>query len=745
MGEHGTTGGGAESVNLREALEERYLAYALSTIMHRALPDVRDGLKPVHRRLLFAMQQLKLDPEGGFKKCARVVGDVIGKYHPHGDQAVYDALVRLAQNFAVRYPLIDGQGNFGNIDGDNAAAMRYTEAKLTDVAAALLEDIGDDTVDFSETYDGEENEPSVLPANFPNLLANGATGIAVGMATSIPPHNAGELCDAALHLIKYPNAGIEKLTEFIPGPDLPTGGIIVEPRDSIIEAYKTGRGGFRIRARWEKEELGRGGYCIVITEIPYQVQKARLIERIADLMQTRKLPLLADIRDESTEEIRLVLEPKSRSVDPNLLMESLFRASDLESRIPLNMNVLSRGKVPNVLSLRQVLREWLDHRQVVLVRRSTDRLAKIEHRLEVLDGYLIAYLNLDEVIRIIRFEDEPKKELMKTFKLTDVQTEAILNMRLRSLRKLEEMEIRTENDKLKGARDELQKLLKSEKLQWAHIASEIKDIRTRFGAKTELGRRRTTFADTPEIKVDIAAAMIEKEPVTVVLSEKGWIRAMKGHLEDMSTLQFKDGDKLKRARPGSTTDTLVLFATNGKFYSLSAGKLPGGRGHGEPVRLMIDLEENHEITEIFVHRPGRKLLVASTAGYGFVVNEDDVVAMTKKGKQVLNVTEPDEALVCVPVNGDMVAVVGENRKMLCFPIGELNEMTRGRGVKLQRYKDGGMADTKTYSKKEGLTWIDSSNRTWTVTELRDWTGSRAQAGRLPPKGFPKDNLFGPKF
>jgi len=745
MGEHGTTGGGAESVNLREALEERYLAYALSTIMHRALPDVRDGLKPVHRRLLFAMQQLKLDPEGGFKKCARVVGDVIGKYHPHGDQAVYDALVRLAQNFAVRYPLIDGQGNFGNIDGDNAAAMRYTEAKLTDVAAALLEDIGDDTVDFSETYDGEENEPSVLPANFPNLLANGATGIAVGMATSIPPHNAGELCDAALHLIKFPNAGIEKLVEFIPGPDLPTGGIIVEPRDAIIEAYKTGRGGFRIRARWEKEELGRGGYCIVITEIPYQIQKARLIERIADLMQTRKLPLLADIRDESAEEIRLVLEPKSRSVDPNLLMESLFRASDLESRIPLNMNVLSRGKVPNVLSLRQVLREWLDHRQVVLIRRSTDRLAKIEHRLEVLDGYLIAYLNLDEVIRIIRFEDEPKKELMKTFKLTDVQTEAILNMRLRSLRKLEEMEIHTENDKLKGARDELQKLLKSEKLQWTHIASEIKDIRTRFGAKTELGRRRTTFADAPEIKVDIATAMIEKEPVTVVLSVKGWIRALRGHLEDMSALQFKDGDELKRARPGSTTDTLVLFATNGKFYSLSADKLPGGRGHGEPVRLMIDLEENHEITEMFVHQPGRKLLVASTAGYGFVVNEDDVVAMTKKGKQVLNVTEPDEALVCAPVNGDMVAVVGENRKMLCFPIGELNEMTRGRGVKLQRYKDGGMADTKIYSKKEGLTWIDSSNRTWTVTELRDWTGSRAQAGRLPPKGFPKDNLFGPKF
>jgi topoisomerase-4 subunit A len=745
MGEHGKTGEGAESIGLRDALEERYLAYALSTIMHRALPDVRDGLKPVHRRLLYAMQQLKLDPEGGFKKCARVVGDVIGKYHPHGDQAVYDALVRLAQDFAVRYPLIEGQGNFGNVDGDNAAAMRYTEAKLTDVAAALLEDISDDTVDFNETYDGEESEPAVLPANFPNLLANGATGIAVGMATSIPPHNAGELCDAALHLIKYPNARIDKLVEFVPGPDFPTGGIIVEPKDSILEAYRTGRGGFRVRARWEKEDLGRGGYVIVVTEIPYQVQKARLIEKIADLMQARKLPLLADIRDESAEEIRLVLEPKSRSVDPELLMESLFRATDLESRIPLNMNVLTRGKVPNVLGLREVLREWLEHRQVVLVRRSQDRLGKIERRLEVLDGYLIAYLNLDEVIRIIRYEDEPKQELMRTFKLNDVQTEAILNMRLRSLRKLEEMEIRTENDKLIAEQKELNKLLKSDKAKWSHIASEIKDIRTKFGKKTELGRRRADFGEAPEVVVDIASAMIEKEPVTVVLSQKGWIRAMRGHLDDISALQFKEDDALKRARPASTTDTLVLFATNGKFYSLGADKLPGGRGHGEPVRLMIELEENHDIVEMFVHQPGRKLLVASSAGYGFIVSEDDIVAMTRKGKQVLNVSEPDEALVCAPGDGDMVAVIGENRKMLCFPLKELNEMSRGRGVRLQRYKDGGMADAKTYAKAEGLTWIDSSDRTWTVTELRDWTGSRAQAGRLPPKGFPKANQFGPKF
>ncbi len=745
MGDNEKHDDGAVPIDLREALEERYLAYALSTIMHRALPDVRDGLKPVHRRLLYAMQQLKLDPEGGFKKCARVVGDVIGKYHPHGDQAAYDALVRLAQDFAVRYPLVDGQGNFGNIDGDNAAAMRYTEAKLTDVAAALLENIADDTVNFRETYDGSESEPVVLPANFPNLLANGAAGIAVGMATSIPPHNAGELCDAALHLIKFPNARVEKLVDYVPGPDFPTGGVIVEPRSSIIESYRTGRGGFRVRARWEKEGIGRGGYQIVVTEIPYQVQKARLIEKIADLMQARKLPLLADIHDESAEEIRIVFEPKSRAVDAGLLMESLFKLTDLESRIALNMNVLSRGKVPNVLGLGQVLREWLEHRKVVLVRRSQDRLAKIGRRLEMLEGYLIAYLNLDEVIAIIRQADDPKQDLMRTFELTDLQAEAILNMRLRALRKLEEIEIRGENDRLKGERSELKTLLGSEKLQWSRISGEIRDIKKRFGVNSELGRRRTGFADAPEVEVDIAAAMIEKEPVTVVLSQKGWIRALRGHLDDTAALQFREGDGLKRARYAMTTDTLVLFATNGKFYSLGADKMPGGRGHGEPVRLMVDLEENHEILDIFVHRPGRKLLVASSAGYGFVVNEDDVVAMTRKGKQVLNVAPPEEALVCAPADGDMVAVVGENRKLLCFVRKELNEMTRGRGVRLQRYRDGGLADAKTYNKAEGLTWLDSSNRTWTVTELGDWTGSRAQAGRLPPKGFPKANRFGPKF
>jgi len=737
--------GPIEPVNLREALEERYLAYALSTITQRALPDARDGLKPVHRRLLYAMRQLKLDPTGGFKKCARVVGDVIGKYHPHGDQAVYDALVRLAQDFAVRYPLVDGQGNFGNIDGDNAAAMRYTEARLTAIANLLLDGIDENTVDFRETYDGEESEPIVLPGNFPNLLANGSSGIAVGMATNIPPHNAAELCDAALHLIKFPTARIETLVEFVPGPDLPTGGIIVEPKEAILEAYRTGRGGFRVRARWEKEDLGRGRYQIVVTEIPYQVQKARLVEKIADLMQAKRLPLVADIRDESAEEVRLVLEPRAGTVDPDVMMESLFKVTELESRLSLNMNVLSEGRVPKVIGLREALREWLDHRKVVLVRRSEFRLEKIEHRLEVLGGYLIAYLNLDEVIRIIREEDEPKQELMRSFSLTDVQAEAILNMRLRSLRKLEEMEIRREHEGLEAERSELQALLASDDAQWKKIGDEIRDVRKLIGPDTALGRRRSIFAEAREVEVDLAAALIEKEPVTVILSEKGWIRAMRGHLEDLSGLQFKQGDSLKHAIRAQTTDTIVLFATNGKFFSLGADKLPGGRGHGEPARLMIDLDETHDIVEAFVHVPGRKLLVASRAGNGFVVPENDVVAMTRKGKQVLNVKVPDEAVVCVPATGDMVAVVGDNRKLLCFALSEVNEMTRGRGVRLQRYKDGGLGDLRVFSKDDGLTWTDSAGRLYTVTDLRDWLGVRAQSGRLPPKGFPKSNSFGPAF
>jgi topoisomerase-4 subunit A len=740
--------GPIEPINLKEALEERYLAYALSTITHRALPDVRDGLKPVHRRLLYAMQQLRLQPQGEFRKCAKIVGDTMGNFHPHGNQAIYDALARLAQDFAVRYPLIDGQGNFGNIDGDNPAADRYTEARLTDIAARLLEGIDEDTVDFRPNYDGREMEPAVLPANFPNLLANGASGIAVGMATSIPPHNVGELCDAALHLIKFPKATADKLVGFVPGPDLPTGGIIVEPREQIVEAYKTGRGSFRLRARWEKEDAGRGTYQIVVTEIPYQVPKARLVARIAELLQGKKLPLLADVRDESAEDVRLVLEPKSRSVDPTLLMESLFKVTELETRVSLNMNVLSQGKIPNVLGLRQVLLEWLEHRQQVLVRRSNFRLSKIDHRLEVLDGYLIVYLHLDRVIQIVREEDEPKPVLIKEFKVSDVQAEAILNMRLRALRKLEEMEIRREHDNLTKERKELKALLKSEDKQWKRIADEIKDIKNSFGPKTELGRRRTTFEEAPEdVAVELAEAMIEKEPITVVLSDKGWIRTIKGHGADTSKLAFKDGDRLRQILQAQTTDTLLLFATNGRFYSLAADKLPGGRGHGEPFRLMVDIEDAGDCVELVVHEPARRLLVASTAGYGFVVAEDDVIAMTRKGKQVLNVKGDDEAAVCAPVAGDSVAVIGENRKLLLFPLEELPEMPRGKGVRLQRYRDGGLADAKTFSKKEGLIYIDAAKRSFTVApaDLRDWWGARAAAGRLPPRGFPKSGKFGDKF
>ncbi len=740
--------GPIEPVDLKTALEERYLAYALSTIMHRALPDVRDGLKPVHRRLLYAMQQLRLQPQGEFRKCAKIVGDTMGNFHPHGNQAIYDALARLAQDFAVRYPLIDGQGNFGNIDGDNPAADRYTEARLTEIAARLLEGIDEDTVDFRPNYDGREMEPAVLPANFPNLLANGASGIAVGMATNIPPHNVGELCDAALHLIKAPSATADKLVSLVPGPDLPTGGIIVEPREQILEAYKTGRGSFRLRARWEKEDAGRGTYQIVVTEIPYQVPKARLVARIAELLQAKKLPLLADVRDESAEDVRLVLEPKSRSVDPALLMESLFKLTELETRVPLNMNVLSHGKIPNVLGLRQVLLEWLEHRQQVLVRRSNFRLSKIDHRLEVLAGYLIVYLNLDKVIKIVREEDEPKPALIKAFKLTEIQAEAILNMRLRALRKLEEMEIRREHDDLTKERKELKSLLGSEDEQWKRIGEEIKEIKEQFGQKTELGRRRTTFADAPDdVSVDLAEAMIEKEPITVVLSDKGWVRTIKGHGADTAKLTFKDGDRLRQAFDAQTTDTLLLFATNGRFYSLSADKLPGGRGHGEPFRLMIDIEDAGDCVEFFVHEADRKLLVASTNGYGFVVAEDDVIAMTRKGKQVLNVKGDDEAAVCAPVAGDSVAVIGDNKKLLLFPLSELPEMPRGKGVRLQRYRDGGLSDAKTFSKKDGLVYIDAAKRSFTLTpaDLREWWGARAAAGRQPPRGFPKSGKFGGKF
>ena len=733
-----------EPIQLREALEERYLAYALSTIMHRALPDVRDGLKPVHRRLLHVMRLLRLDPGAAFKKSAKIVGDVMGGYHPHGDQSIYDALVRLAQDFSSRYPLIDGQGNFGNVDGDSAAAYRYTEARMTEVARLLLENLDEDTVDFRANYDGTVQEPIVLPGAFPNLLANGATGIAVGMATSIPPHNAAELCDAALHLIKFPNAGVEKLTQFVIGPDFPTGGIVIDDRASIVEAYKTGRGGFRVRARWTTEDLGRGGWQIVITEIPYLVQKSRLIAQCADLLTAKKLPLLADIRDESAEDIRIVLEPKSRTVDPTLMMEQMFRNTELEARIPLNMNVLSGGKVPVVMSLADVLREWLQHRKTVLVRRTNFRLAEIARRLEILGGYLIAYLNLDEVIRIIREEDEPKPALMKRFNLTDNQAEAILNMRLRALRKLEEMEIRTENGNLTKEQKGLNALLKSDDQQWQQISEEIKAVKEKFSKKTPLGKRRTDFAEAPEIDLDLEQSMIEKEPVTIVCSEKNWIRAMKGHIEDTSTLSYKDGDQAKFVFTAQSTDKIILFSSSGKFFTLEAAKLPGGRGHGEPVRLMADLDSTDSIVELFVHMPGTKRLLASTDGDGFIVLEDECVATTRKGKQVLNVKAPSEAQVCVSVgeSDDYVATVGNNRKLVIFKLSELPEMSRGKGVRMQKFKDGGLSDARTFKLKEGLSWIDSSGRNFTVTELKDWLGERAQAGRLPPKGFPKNNRFG---
>lgn len=741
----GGDGDGIESVDLQKALEERYLAYALSTIMGRALPDVRDGLKPVQRRILHAMRILRLDPNTGFKKSARIVGDVIGKFHPHGDQSVYDALVRLAQSFAVRYPLVDGQGNFGNVDGDNAAAMRYTEARMTEVATLLMEGIGEDAVDFRETYDGEDSEPIVLPGAFPNLLANGATGIAVGMATSIPPHNAAELCDAAIHLIKHPEARIETLVDMVPGPDFPTGGTIVEDRASILEAYKTGRGGFRVRAKWEKEEGGRGTWSVVITEIPYQVQKSRLIEKIAELLLARRLPLVEDIRDESAEDIRVVIEPKSRSVDPELMMESLFRLTELETRVSLNLNVLSKGRIPKVLSLREVLREWLDHRRDVLQRRSRYRLAQIERRLEVLGGLLIAYLNIDEVIRIIRFEDEPKQKLIARFELTDVQVEAILNMRLRALAKLEEIEIRKEHDTLTVEKEQIETLLASDEMQWAVLSQDIKEIRDEFGPDTELGRRRTQFGDAPAHDMaDIQQAMIEKEPVTVILSKKGWIRAMRGHVSDFATLVFKEGDGLSAAFHAETTDKVVLFTTGGKFYTLEAAKLPGGRGHGEPVRVMVDMENDTDIICAFKHDAGRKLLLVSTKGDGFVVPEAEIVATTRKGRQVMNVKLPVEAALCSPVTGDHLAIVGENRKMLVFPLDQVPEMTRGKGVRLQKYKDGGVKDAKTFAMAEGLSWTDSADRTFTKSadELAEWIGDRAQAGRVAPKGFPRTGKFG---
>ncbi len=728
---------------LTEALSRRYLAYALSTITQRALPDVRDGLKPVHRRLLYAMRLLRLDPETSAKKSARVVGDVIGKYHPHGDVAVYDALVRLAQDFAQRYPLIDGQGNFGNIDGDNPAAMRYTECRLTDAAQLLLDGIDEDAVDFRATYDGEEEEPVVLPAGFPNLLANGSTGIAVGMATSIPPHNAAELIDACLLLLERPETSTAELMEKVPGPDFPTGGVIVETRESMLEAYETGRGGIRHRARWTKEDTGRGTWRIVVSEIPYQVKKADLVAQIAGLIEAKKAPLLGDVNDESAEDIRLVLEPRARTVEPELLMESLFKLSDLEARFPVNLNVLDAKSTPRVMGLKAALRAFLEHRREVIVRRARFRLGKIEQRLHILAGLLIVFLNLDEVIRIVRFEDEPKAKLMATFEIDDVQASAILNTRLRQLAKLEEMELRREHADLAEERDGIQGMLDSDKQQWKLVGAGLRHVREVLGPGTKVGKRRSTFDTAPTIDASATAeALVAREPITVILSERGWIRAARGRIDDPSELKFKEGDSLGFLVPAETTDKLLLFASDGRFFTLAGDRLPSARGQGEPLRLMLDLDDRVSILALFVHKPGSKRVLASKAGYGFVMPEDEAVAMRRAGKQVLSV-DAAGACFCQAAEGDHLAVIGDNGKVLIFPLAELPEMPRGKGVKLQSYREGGLRDGLVFAAGDGAAWTTSDRRTRAWLDWRDWFGKRAGAGKLAPRGFPASKRFRP--
>jgi topoisomerase-4 subunit A len=735
-------GGDIRDVDFADALGERYLSYALSTIMARSLPDVRDGLKPVHRRILHAMQQLRLDPASGYKKCARVVGDVIGKFHPHGELAVYDALVRLAQDFSQRYPLVDGQGNFGNIDGDNAAAMRYTESRLSAVAQAMLDGIDEDAVDFRQTYDGEDREPVVLPARFPNLLANGAAGIAVGMATSIPPHNIGELCAALLHLIEQPKCAVAELIAHVPGPDFPTGGVLVEAPESVAEAYATGRGSFRLRARWEKEQLSHGLYQIVVTEIPYQVQKGRLIEKVAALLEERKLPLLADIRDESATDIRLVIEPKNRNVDADVLVEQLFRLTELETRVPLNLNVVDGLGVPRVMNLKEALQAFLDHRREVLQRRSRHRLAAVARRMEILRGLVVVYVNLDEIIHIIREAEDPKSEMMARWGLTEVQVEAILNMRLRALRRLEEIAIQKELGSLGAEATELEKLLASDRRQWRALAKEVAATRAEFGGDTPLGRRRTLIGAAPAAVEIPAGALVEREPVTVLCSQKGWIRAVKGHGVNAADQKYKEGDGPRFAVAAETTDRLIVFGSNGRFYTLGADRLPGGRGQGEPIRLMIDLPNEHDIVALFPYRPGLKLLVAADDGRGFLVDSEEALAQTRAGKQVLTPGSEARAMICVPAEGDTAAFVGENRRMLIVDIAEIPEMTRGRGVILQRHRAGGLADAKVFSLAEGLSWRQGENRTRTEFDLTPWRGARGAAGRGVPQGFPRSNRFG---
>ena len=727
-------------VQLAEELSKRYLSYAMSTIVARSLPDVRDGLKPVHRRLLYAMRQLHLDPKSGFKKCARVVGDVIGKYHPHGDSAVYGAMVRLAQDFSVRYPLVDGQGNFGNIDGDGAAAMRYTEARLTDFAIALMEGLGDNAVDFMETYDGEDSEPVVMPSMVPNLLCNGSSGIAVGMATNIPPHNLSEVSDALLYLIEKPDCEIEPLVRRLKGPDFPTGGIIVDKFDTILDNYRQGKGFFRIRAKWEKEDLGHGQYQIVVTEIPYMVQKAKLIEKIASLILERKIPLLNDVRDESTHDVRIVLEPKSRLVDAALLMEHLFRQTELETRFSMNMNVLDSDGVPRVMSIKEVLREFLNHRHTVLVRRVNFRLEKINYRLEILSGYLLAYLNLDRIIQIIREEDDPKAMMMKEFGLTENQSEAILNMKLRSLRKLEESQIRGEYDDLSDEKAQLEELLGNEDKRWEAIAGEIRQMKDKFGKKTALGRRRTEFAEMPdniEVPLDV---LIEKEPITVILSQKGWIRSIKGYANLNDDFKFKDEDALQFAIHAQTTDKIVIMDSSGKLFNISANEIPSGRGFGQPLRLMADIANNDDVTAMFVFEAKASYLIASDSGHGFIIDENHIIAQTRNGRKIMNVADGEKAVFCVKVTGDMLAVVGQNRKLLVFRTEEVPSMARGRGVTLQKYKDGGLSDVQFFNEAEGFSFSRSGGVS-TEKDLLAWLGHRGQVGKLVPFGFSKNNKF----
>ena len=734
------------------ALSDRYLVYAMSTITARSLPDLRDGLKPVHRRLLWAMRLLKLDPASGYKKCARVVGDVIGKYHPHGDQSVYDAMVRLAQTFSLRYPLVDGQGNFGNVDGDNAAAYRYTEARLTAVAIDLMAGLDDGTVDYRPTYNGEDEEPEIMPGLFPNLLANGASGIAVGMATNIPPHNAAEVIDAAIHLIDQPEADDIALLDFVRGPDLPTAGLIVDPPAAIAQAYATGRGSFRVRSKWAVEDLGRGTWVAVVSEIPYGVQKGKLIEALAALVNDKKLPVFADVRDESDEAIRIVIEPRSRAVDPHVLMESLFRLSELEVKIPLNLNVLGADRTPRVMSLKGVLTDWLTHQIEVLVRRATHRLGKIDDRIELLDGYLIAYLNLDRVIEIIRTEDEPKPIMIAEFGLNDRQAEAILNMRLRSLRRLEEMEIKTERTKLDKERADLAALIESPARQRTKLKKDLGKLREKYGPETKLGARRTVIEEAAPPRDIPLDAMIEREPVTVILSARGWIRALKGHadLASAETLggkdgKFKEGDGPAFAIHAQTTDKILIAAADGRFYTLPADKLPGGRGFGEPVRLMIDLTGDVGIVQLLAARAATKLLLAASDGRGFVAKVADVIAETRKGRQVVNLRPGAKLAIIRPIAPahDSVATMGDNRKLVVFPLSELPEMGRGQGVTLQRFRDGGLADAITLTLADGLSWAmgGASGRTRTEADLTPWRAARGAAGRMPPTGFPRDNRF----